>query len=602
MIDYKSSAKDIIRLVGTKENIIKVIHCSTRLRFTLSDFDKVDLNELKEVTGVMGAIIAAGQCQVIVGNNVVEMFDAVQGELGSLGDSPKTSQKQKMKPGAVFLDFLIGVFQPLIPAIAGGGMLKSILLLFSSFGWMSATSSTYSILNLIGSAPLIFLPLLVGFTTAQKLNVNPVVAMSAVAALLLPDMTTALTKGATFLGMGITNITYASQVFPAILCVLLYSILERILTKYSPKAIRIFFVPLVALTITVPITLLFLGPAGYIFGEGFTKIIFFFYSYFGFVATALLAGLLPLLVSLGMHKAFIPYAVAQVSTTAGEPLYLPASIGHNFAESGVCFAVAIRTKDKTIRATAISAAISAFFGITEPALYGITLQNKRALGSVMAAGAIGGGLVGFFGVKAFVAVGPGIASMTMFTSKTDNSNLLWAFVGMAVTMIISFVIGLITWKDRSETIEVAEEKIKMHKIGAVKLTAPVIGKIEPVSQVGDSVFSSGILGEGIAIIPQEGKLFAPIDGKVTMVYETKHALGMTTDDGIEILFHIGIDTVKMNGKGFELHVEQGQNVKQGELLIEFDIDQISNDGYDPTVMMIVTDNKQQDVEFPAIIA
>lgn len=602
MIDYKSSAKDIIRLVGGKSNINKVIHCSTRLRFTLNDFDQADLEGLKKVTGVMGAVIAAGQCQVIIGNNVIEMFDAVHAELGQLDGATAPTKKQKMKPGAVLLDFLIGVFQPLIPAIAGGGMLKSILMLFAAFGWMSTTSSTYSVLNMVGSAPLTFLPILVAYTTAQKLDVNPLVAMSAVSALLLPDMTVALAKGISFAGMSITNISYASQVFPAILSVLLYAVLEKILTKYSPKAIRIFFVPLVALTITVPLTLLFLGPAGYVFGEGFTKIIFFFYDRFGFIATAVLAGLLPILVSLGMHKAFVPYAVAQVATKAGEPLYMASSVGHNFAESGVCFAVALKSKDKNTRATAISAGISALFGITEPALYGLTLQNKRALGSVMAAGAIGGGFLGLFSVKAFVAVGPGVASMTAFTSASDSMNLIWAIVGAAVSIVVAFVLGLVFWKDRKEVTEAAAEKTRVHKLGAVELASPVAGTVEPLAQVDDSVFSSGVLGDGIAIIPDEGKLYAPADGTIAMVYETKHALGMTTADGVEILFHIGIDTVKMNGKGFTPHVVQGQAVKKGDLLMEFDLDQIADAGYDPTVMMIVTDNKQQDVEFPAVLA
>lgn len=600
MVEYKNSAKDIIKSVGGKENINKLIHCSTRLRFSLNDFDKADLDALKQIDGVMGAVNAAGQCQVIIGNDVVEMFDAVKKEMGDL--DPSSGSKQKMKPGAVFLDFLIGIFQPLIPAIAGGGMLKSLLLLMSTFGWMSSNSSTYKVLDLVGSAPLTFLPILVAFTTAQKLNVNPLVAVSAVSALLLPGMTDLLAHSATLFGITITNITYSSQVFPAILSVLFYAIMERVLTKYSPKAIRIFFVPLVALLVTVPITLLFLGPAGYMFGVAFTNVIFFFYNHFGFVATAILGALLPLMVSLGMHKAFVPYAVAQVSTVAGEPLYLPASVGHNFAECGVCFAVALRTKDKKLRATAISAGISALFGITEPALYGVTLQNKRALGSVMAAGAIGGGFVGFVGLKAFVSVGPGIASLSMFASKTNGMNLIWAIAGTAITLVASFIIGLVFYKDRTEPKDVKESnKIKTnHVIDSISLDQPVSGTVEPIANVSDSVFSSKVLGDGIAVIPSEGKLYAPINGTIAMVYETKHALGMKTDDGVEILFHIGIDTVKLNGDGFVSHIKEGQKVNKGDLLMEFDLDKIADANFDPTVMMIITNNNEQNVELPAV--
>lgn len=601
MLDYKVSAQQIIQRVGGNENINKVIHCSTRLRFTLNNFDKVDLDGLKEVEGVLGAITAAGQCQVIIGNNVIEMFDAVHKELGNSTErSGSSSVKSKMSTGAVLLDFLIGVFQPLVPAIAGGGMLKSMLLLFSALGWMSTTSTLYTVLNVIGSAPLTFLPVLVAYTTATKLNVNPLVATSAVSALLLPEMTALLTKGFSIFGLHVTNISYASQVFPAILCVLLYAVLERVLNKYTPKPIRIFFVPMVALAITVPITLLFLGPAGYVFGEGITTVIFFLYNHFGWVATATLAALLPLMVSMGMHKAFVPYAVAQTATSAGEPLYLAASLGHNLSESGVCFAIALRTKDKKLRATAISSGISALFGITEPALYGVTLQHKRALTSVMVGGAIGGGFVGFVGLKAFVAVGPGVASLTAFADPHNSMNLIWAIVGTALTFIVSFIIGFFAWKENSAIVETTNAT-KTHKIGAVKLALPIKGAVEQLADVNDNVFSSGILGDGIAVIPDEGKLYAPIAGEIEMVYETNHALGMKTASGVEILFHIGIDTVQLKGKGFTPYVQPGDKVKKGDLLMEFDLDTITSAGYDPTVMMIITDPNEQDIQLPVAL-
>lgn len=589
-MDYKSSAQSIIKYVGGKENIAKLIHCSTRLRFTLVDYDKVDLDKLKQVDGVLGAVISAGQCQVIIGNTVVEMFDAVNAQLGNLS-SAKATNAPKQKWYQILLDFIIAIFQPLVPAIAGGGVLKSLLMLLALVKVLQPTDQLYQVLNFVGSAPLYFLPILVAITTAQKLNVNVLVAVSSVSALILPDMVTALTKGIKIFGLGITNIAYASQVFPAILAVLLYAVLEKNITKFCPKPIRIFMVPLLSMSITVIATLIVLGPIGLYVGSGFATVILYLFKHFGFVATALLAAFLPLMVATGMHKALIPYAVSSMSSIGKEVLYLPASLAHNISESGVCFAVALRTKNPKIRATAISAGISALFGITEPALYGIVLQNKRALGSVMASSFLCGGAIGLLGIKAFALVGPGLASLTMYIDKSNPNNLIYAIWMFGASLVVSFVLGLFLWKDpKTDSEKVIEEK----------LVAPVAGKVIPLSEVNDNVFSTGVIGEGIAVIPAEGKLIAPTDGEILMVYETKHAIGMKTKGGAEILFHIGLDTVKLNGKYFESKVKEGQEVKQGDTLITFDVDKIKAEGYDPTVMMVVTAYNDEKIEFPTL--
>ncbi|QFP78812.1 beta-glucoside-specific PTS transporter subunit IIABC [Latilactobacillus graminis] len=597
MTDYQTSAKAIIKAVGGKQNVTGLIHCSTRLRFTLANFDQADLKALKKIPGVLGAVIATGQCQVIIGNDVVEMFDAVNATLGVL-DVNQGQNQQKWTQ--VILDFIIGIFQPLVPAIAGGGILKSLLMLFAMLGWMSDKSSTYQILTFIGTAPLYFLPILVAITTAQKLKVNVLVAVSTVAALLLPDMTTALTAGMQFMSLPVRNITYASQVFPAILCVSFYAVLEKYITKYCPKAIRIFFVPLLCMAIAVPVTLLVLGPAGYIFGEGFTAVILFLFSHFGWVATALLAAVLPFMVATGMHKAMIPYVVSAMSSVKSELLYIPASLAHNISESGTCFAIAIKTKDKAMRATAISAGISALFGITEPALYGITLQNKRAMFSVMASSLVGGAYVGFVGLKAFAVVGPGLASMTLFVDKANAANLVHALWGFAISLVLSFILGLILWQDKKTTVDNGQKA--MHVVGSEVLATPISGQVIALTAVNDNVFSSGVLGDGIAVIPDSGELLAPSDGEIMMVYETQHALGLKTAGGAEILFHVGLDTVQLAGKYFDAQVQTGQPVKQGDVLLKFDLAQIKAAGFDPTVMMIVTNSSEQGVDLPPVMA
>jgi PTS system beta-glucosides-specific IIC component len=594
-MDYNASAAKIIKNVGGKENIAKLIHCSTRLRFSLVDYDKANLDALKQVDGVLGAVIASGQCQIIIGNAVVEMFDAINAQLGSLdGNAAVAVPKQKWYQ--VFLDFLVGIFQPLVPAVAGAGVLKSLLILFSSVGWMSVTSPTYQIFSFIGSAPLYFLPLLVAVTTAQKLNVNVLVSLSIVSVLVYPDMVTLLGKGTKLFGVGVTNITYSSQVFPAILAVLLYAVLEKYVTKYCPKPVRIFLVPLICMAITVPATLLVLGPIGYTIGTVISTVILFLFKHLGWLATGLLAAILPLMVATGMHKAMLPYAVATMTSTGKELLYLPASLAHNISESGVCFGVAVRTKDEKTRATAISAGISALFGITEPSLYGLTLQHKRALIPVMISSGITGAIIGMMGIEAFALVGPGVASMTMYVDKSKSMNFVYAWIALAIALVLSFVLALIIWKD-----DVSEETSKDEKDVEVELEAPVNGEVIPLSEVNDSVFSSGVLGEGIAVKPKDGVLFAPAKAEVIMTYETGHAVGLRTENGAEVLIHIGLDTVKLKGKYFDVKIKEGQEVDPGETLIEFDLDKIVEAGFDPTVIMVVTKKADSGVtELPAL--
>ena len=602
IMDYTSSAKQIIEKVGGKDNIVKLLHCSTRLRFSLVDFDKVNLDELKQIDGVLGAVIAAGQCQVIIGNNVVEMFDAAIAQLGNLDNAKASGNTPKQKWYEIVLDFIIGIFQPLVPAIAGGGVLKSLLMLFALFGWVNEQSDVYQVLNFVGSAPLYFLPLLVAITAAQKLNVNILVATSIVSALVLPDMVNALTKGINLFGFSVTNITYSSQVFPAILTVLFYAILEKYITKYCPKPIRIFFVPLLCMAITVPVTLLILGPIGFVVGEGFTAVILFLFNHFGWIATALLAAILPLMVATGMHKAMIPYAVSSMSSLGKEVLYLPASLAHNMSECGTCFAIAVKTKDEKTRATAISAGISALFGITEPALYGITLQNKRALTSVMLSSLVCGGFIGILALKAFALVGPGLASLTMYVDKSDQTNLVHAIWGFVASIILSFVLGFFLWKDdvakeaKQQVVSKPEDQQTVEK-----LDNPIEGKLIPLSEVNDSVFSSGVLGKGVAYLPTNGILKAPIDGEVTMVYETGHAVGIKTPAGAEVLFHIGLDTVQLQGKYFNVKVKSEQMVQKGDVLVEFELEKIKEAGFDPTVMMIVTQANESQILLPKMI-
>lgn len=590
-MDYKSSADDILRLVGGKGNVSHIAHCSTRLRLTLVDDKKADYVSLEKVPGVIG-VRKNAQCQIIIGNDVIEFFNEIMKLIGQpIGVEDDTLER---KLSTRILDFVVSIFQPLVPAVSGGGILKSLLLLFISLGWMTKGSTIHLILDAIGTAPMYLLPILVAITTANKLKVNPIVAVSAVGALLLPNMTKILADGAIVFQFTLKNITYAYQIFPAILTVLFYAQLEGRVTKISPKPIRIFFVPLVCLAITVPVALLILGPLGYTLGTWMTTGILLIFSKLGFIAMGILAAILPFMIATGMHKAMLPYAVNAMSLFGKEILYLPASLAHNMAECGASLAVAIKTKDTNLRATAISAAISACFGITEPAIYGVTLLHKSVLYSVMIGGAVGGVFIGCVAIEGFALVGPGIASLSMFVSPTNPMNLMYALAAIPVTIIATFVAVLLLWKEQPQelSIDYPLSTEGSNELKSFPFKSPALGKVISLSEVNDDVFSSKLIGDGIAIIPEGDVLYASTDGVINSVYKTGHAINMVTNEGVELVYHIGIDTVKLNGEFFTPLVKDGDYVIEGQQLIRFDRDKIEMAGYDCVVLCIVSNSNK----------
>jgi beta-glucoside PTS system EIICBA component len=440
---------------------------------------------------------------------------------------------------------------------------------------------------------------LVAITTATKLKVNHLVAAAAMSILLFPDMTKLLGEGASLFSIPVTNVNYAAQVFPSILGVIFYAYMERFFTKISPKPIRVFFIPMMSLLITVPVTLLVLGPIGFEAGTLLTTAILFLFDKVGWIAVGLLAATLPFMIATGMHKALTPYAISSITATGKELLFIPALLAHNMAESGACFAIALRAKNTELKSLALSSGISALFGITEPALYGITLQRKRVLTSVVLSCLIGGLTIGIFAVAATIVVSPSIASISMFIIPEDSNNIIFALIGLVISFVLAFVITLISWKEDKEKTEhtVAEHTIdKVVTIDeGVHIKQPVQGEVIPLSEVNDAVFSTKVMGEGIAVIPSTGELYAPADGKIKMVFNTNHALGMETANGAEILFHIGIDTVQLGGKYFESLVKVGDEVKSGDLLVKFDLQKIVEEGYDPVTIAVVTNKDQYSV-------
>lgn len=594
-MDNKQLSEKILTLIGGRENVVSLTHCSTRLRFVLVDNDKVAISDLKKVPGVLDVVNKA-QFQIIIGSHVNEVYDYLTAMVGNGNNAKGNTKKQGLF--SQVLDFFVSVFQPLIPAMAGAGILKSLLFLFVMLGWMTNQDTVFLTLRYISDSIFYFLPLLIAFTTATKLKANPLAAVSLVSILLFPEMIKLLEGGATFLSFEMANINYASQVFPALFAVVFYAYVERFFTRFSPKTIRVFFVTMMSYLVTVPIMLLLIGPFGFQLGVWMTSFILAVYEFSGFIGLGLLAAALPFLIATGMHKALTPYAISSLSSLGKEILMLPALLIHNLSQSGAAFAVSLRTKDPDKKAIAISGGVSAFFGISEPALYGVTLPNKRVLRNVVISCLIGGLFVGWVGLAGFTLVTPGLASISLFIDPENSMNFVYAIIGFILAFTTSFLLNFFTWKDTEEEkskteLKRAELEVASTTKEKIALTQPIEGTLVPLSEVNDEIFSNKVMGDGIAVIPSKGELRAPADGTVKMVFNTKHALGLELNNGSELLFHIGLDTVQLGGKHFTSHVEPGASVKTGELLISFDLDAIIEEGFDPVTIVVVTTDKEQ---------
>ena len=603
--NYSQLAASIMKEIGGAANVTHFEHCSTRLRFSLADPDKANREALKSIKGVMGVIGSGTQCQVVIGNDVIEVYDEIM-KSNTFSTQKESKSAAQGSLSSRILDFMVGVFQPLVPAIAGASILKAMLSLLSMIGWIDTAGSLYLVLMQAADAALYFLPVMVAVTMSTKLKINRLVAVACVGALLLPNMTALISEGLNLFGINVQTIAYPYQIFPAILSVAFLYFVEKYVTKWTPKPIRVFFVPMVSFMHVVPVTLLVLGPLGYNVGQVLTSAILFLYGKLGWLAVGLLAAILPFMIAMGMHKALLPYAVSSISEMGEELLYMPASLAHNISEGGACFGVALKTKDPELRQAAISGGISAIFGITEPALYGVTLQHKKALYSVIAGAFAGGITVGLFGLKAFVAMGPGLAGMAMFVDTANASNIIWAFAGFGVSLVVSFAATLVLYKD--DVVINAQEDAALHAeaqevaedfnaaFAPAVLFAPVSGQCIALDQVHDEVFASGIMGKGVAFTWDGDTVVSPVDGTIAMVAATGHAVGFKADNGAEILIHVGMDTVRLEGKGFTVLKKAGESVKAGEAVLKVDRAFMKEKQMDLTTPMVITNGQNAGIE------
>ncbi|MGO4731555.1 beta-glucoside-specific PTS transporter subunit IIABC [Paenibacillus sp. 2KB_22] len=603
-MNHKQLAQSIMELVGGNDNINTAIHCSTRLRLTLKNSDLAKTDEIKRLDGVIGAVNSGGQYQVIIGNDVGYVYN----ELAKMVDTQQSDEVQEKKKTDyspkglfnIFASVIAGIFQPIIPAIAASGMLKALLLLATVTGLMSKESQTYIILSVMSDAAFYFLPILLAFSSANKFKTNPFVAVLFGGIMLHPNMIGLLGSEdpVSFIGIPVASVQYATSVVPIILTVWFMSYIERFADKISPGPVKIFLKPLIVILIVAPVALIVLGPLGMYLGTGMSNMIYWIQDKIGWLTVVIMAVLMPLIVMFGMHKVFYPIIFAALASPGYETLVLVAMLASNMAQGAGALAVSFKTKDTKFKQVALSAGISGVFGITEPALYGVHLRLKKTLVACMIGAGVAGLFAGIVNLKAYAAVGPGIASMPMFISE-DHMNIIYAIITMLISSIITFVaVYIIGFEDvvsaTSSAITNVEGKSDIQASKGIKskkiIFAPLEGKVLPLREVKDEAFSQEAMGQGMAIQPSVGKVFAPFDGTVETVFRTKHSIGLRSAEGVELLIHVGLDTVKLKGQHFDVKVNEGEQISHGQLLIEFDLEAIQAAGYDTTTPVIVTNS------------
>ncbi|WP_049173301.1 beta-glucoside-specific PTS transporter subunit IIABC [Lacticaseibacillus rhamnosus] len=589
-------AKQLLKLVGGKQNINQVWHCATRLRFTLKDQDKVPKEKVEALDGVITVVEASGQFQVVIGNNVSDVYQEVVKLEPSLSDGtegPATVTHEKMTFKRAFnglLTFISGVFTPFLGAMAGAGILKGLLSLAVVLGWLTTKSGAYQIWWAAADGIFYFLPLALAFTAAKQLKVNQFVAMAIAAAMVYPNIVALVGKPSIgFFGIPVVAANYTATVLPILLVVVVQKFLEPFFNRIWHESVRNILAPLCLLVVIVPLTMLVVGPVSSILSNGLATAIVSLNKSVPVLAGMILGGFWQVFVIFGVHWALVPVMMNNIALYGTDPM-MPILLPAVLAQAGAAFAVFLKARDAKMKSLAGSSTITALFGITEPTIYGITLKLKKPFYCACVAGAVGGIIVAMSGAGANVASLASVLSLPTYLGKRFGVSVIGDVVAFVLGVGLTLAFGGINAPAKNQA---AAAVVADH---AETLAAPVKGTLVALSDVPDEVFASGTMGQGIAIEPEENVVKSPVAGTLSLVYPTGHAIGITSDKGAEILIHIGIDTVNLKGKHFKALIEQGQKVTVGTPLVEFDYQAIQAAGYAPTVMMIVTNSDQYQVE------
>ncbi|AKE10555.1 beta-glucoside-specific PTS transporter subunit IIABC [Serratia liquefaciens] len=591
-MDYKQLGLEILLQVGGKDNVSKLTHCATRLRMEFNDDSKVQAKAIESLPGVISVVERGGQFQIVVGNNVQQTFRAMQKEIGDL--SGRQSEKNSQARGGVIsqiISVISTTFTPVIPAITGAGMIKALLAILKLTGVIDAASPTYHLLDTIADAAFFFLPVLLAYGAAIKFECNPILAMTIAGALLHPNLAQMLAAGTVidFVGIPVRLADYAGSVLPIIFTVWLMSYIERFAEKVSPTMIKFFTKPMIILLVTAPLALVVVGPFGIFLNDLVAAGAAIVDGKASWLIPMLMGGLQPFLVITGTAWAMTPIATGQLSKNGFEMINGPGMLASNIAQGAATLCVAFRTKNKNLRQLASSAGFTALLGITEPSLYGVTLKLRKPLIAAMIGGGCAGIYAGLSGLVRYAFVSPGLAALPAFIGE-NPMNIVHALITCAIAIVVTFAL---TWMlGFDDPVEETGSGVSEAVSGdEQQIVSPLNGQLVALAQVNDDVFSQGLLGQGVAIRPQEGVLRAPLTGEVVTFLPSMHAVGIKGDNGVELLVHIGIDTVNLAGQHFTSELKVGDRVQVGDELVRFDLAAIVGLGYDITTPVLVVNSE-----------
>ena len=601
-MDYKKLAEEILIKIGGEENISGLTHCATRLRFNLKDEGKAQTEALKKVNGVMGVISKGGQYQVVIGSDVASVYKPLTEMCEHTAEDESGSGNEKKddrKIVARMVDTLSGIFTPILPAITAAGMIKAILALLTAFSLVDKTGTTYQTLNFMADAAFYFLPILLANSAAKKFKCNPYLAMMLGGMLLHPDFINMVAaskesgEAIRIFLLPITNAGYSSSVLPIILIVWFMSYVEPIADRISPKPVKFFTKPLITAIVTGIVGLVVIGPIGTIISNLIASGVHSLNNYCSWLVPALVGAFTPLLVMTGTHYGLIPIGINNRMTMGYDTLIYPGMLGSNVAQGGAALAVAFKSKKSEIKQLASSAGITAVCGITEPALYGINIRFKTPLYAAMIGGGVGGFLMGILNVKNYSGGSPGFLTLPSYLGGDTLTSFYFACAGAAVSVVIAFIISYVLYKDPQDEdgkTSAKDQPQASSNTKTVLVAAPLTGEAVSLERVNDPTFAEGILGKGIAIQPSEGRVVSPVNGTIATIFETGHAMGLVSEDGAEILIHVGLDTVNLKGKHFHVKMKSGDTVKVGDCILEFDLEAIKAEGYDVITPVIISNH------------
>lgn len=602
-MDYQAIAKEILKDVGGKDNIVDVTHCYTRLRFVLKDTKQANKEALLQTEGVISVVESGGQYQVVLGNKVAHVYNALEPLLAQQLTT-KTSTKEKNSLGNRILNTVAAIFTPVVPAIAASGMLKGILaiavMVANNFYQVDLKPlNTYIILSAASDALFYFMPVILGYSAAKVFKTNEYIAMVIGATLCYPTIVSLMTEesAVTLFGLHVTKANYVSTVIPIILAIFILAYVQRFLEKVIPEVLKIIMVPTLSLLLMIPATLLLFGPIGIYLGDGVNWLYYYIMNLSPILLGGFIGGIWCVLVIFGAHRGLVPIGINDVARTGRQNLLAFAGAA-NFSQAGAAFGVFVRTKNKDLKAVAASATVTALFGITEPAIYGANLRLKKPMIYAVASGAAGGALMGWGGSYGTAFANQGLLTIPVYAEAGTKAFICY-LLGCGIAFFGAFLLTIFLGFNDLPLDESRQEPGLKTEAGTVKekqrIQAPVQGQLVSLDQINDEVFASQQMGKTLAIYPTEEQIVSPGNGQVTALYPTHHAIGLKLDNGAEILLHIGINTVELKGRGYETFVKVGERVRLGQKLLSFDKQIIQAAGYDPTVLVIVTNTAEMAV-------